>query len=49
MRTRRHGDVNTVRKGGRPPDPDLALMREEFPELSERTRARYARAFRVQR
>jgi hypothetical protein len=49
MRLRRHGDANTVRKGGRPPDPDLALIRESFPNLSRRTQARYARALKASR
>jgi hypothetical protein len=49
MRLRRHGDANTVRKGGRPPDLDLALIRESFPNLSRRTQARYARALKASR
>jgi hypothetical protein len=49
MRLRRHGDASVVHKGGRPPDPDLALIRESFPKLSRRTRARYARALKASR
>jgi hypothetical protein len=49
MRTRRHGDPNIIGKGGRPPNPDLARIREKFPDLSGRTQARYARALKINR
>jgi hypothetical protein len=46
MRQRRHGNAETVAKAGRPTDYAHDIYKEFLPEISARTRSKYAMAIR---